>query len=563
MTDLSTIHRLARPRPVRAPRGSAISCANWQIEAAYRMIQNNLDPEVAENPDALVVYGGIGKAARNWDCFEAILVALKKLGADETLLIQSGKPVGVFRTHADAPRVLIANSNLVPKWATWEHFDELDRKGLMMFGQMTAGSWIYIGSQGIVQGTYETFVEAGRQHYDGNLAGRWILTAGLGGMGGAQPLAATFAGAVSLTIECQQSRIDFRLRSRYLDEQAADLDDALARVAVHTAAKRAVSIGLLGNAAEILPELVRRGVKPDLVTDQTSAHDLVNGYLPPGWSVERWRAAQAESSQHAALRVAAAAGCATHVQAMLAFQKMGVPTVDYGNNIRQVAFDAGVANAFDFPGFVPAYIRPLFCRGKGPFRWVALSGDPEDIRKTDAKMKQLFADDAHLHRWLDMAGERIAFQGLPARICWIGLGERHRAGLAFNEMVHSGELKAPIVIGRDHLDAGSVASPNRETEAMKDGSDAVSDWPRLTALLNTAGGATWVSLHHGGGVGMGYSQHAGVVIVCDGSDAAARRIERVLWNDPATGVMRHADAGYADAVACAREQGLNLPMLDA
>ncbi|MGZ5156531.1 MAG: urocanate hydratase [Caldimonas sp.] len=563
MTDLSTIHRLARPRPVRAPRGSAISCANWQIEAAYRMIQNNLDPEVAENPDALVVYGGIGKAARNWDCFEAILVALKKLGADETLLIQSGKPVGVFRTHADAPRVLIANSNLVPKWATWEHFDELDRKGLMMFGQMTAGSWIYIGSQGIVQGTYETFVEAGRQHYDGNLAGRWILTAGLGGMGGAQPLAATFAGAVSLTIECQQSRIDFRLRSRYLDEQAADLDDALARVAAHTAAKRAVSIGLVGNAAEILPELVRRGVRPDLVTDQTSAHDLVNGYLPPGWSVERWRAAQAESSQHTALRVAAAAGCATHVQAMLAFQKMGVPTVDYGNNIRQVAFDAGVANAFDFPGFVPAYIRPLFCRGKGPFRWVALSGDPEDIRKTDAKMKQLFPDDAHLHRWLDMAGERIAFQGLPARICWIGLGERHRAGLAFNEMVHSGELKAPIVIGRDHLDAGSVASPNRETEAMKDGSDAVSDWPLLNALLNTAGGATWVSLHHGGGVGMGYSQHAGVVIVCDGSDAAARRIERVLWNDPATGVMRHADAGYADAVACAREQGLNLPMLDA
>ncbi|MGZ5275377.1 MAG: urocanate hydratase [Caldimonas sp.] len=563
MTDLSTIHRLARPRPVRAPRGSAISCANWQIEAAYRMIQNNLDPEVAENPDALVVYGGIGKAARNWDCFEAILVALKKLGADETLLIQSGKPVGVFRTHADAPRVLIANSNLVPKWATWEHFDELDRKGLMMFGQMTAGSWIYIGSQGIVQGTYETFVEAGRQHYDGNLAGRWILTAGLGGMGGAQPLAATFAGAVSLTIECQQSRIDFRLRSRYLDEQAADLDDALARVAAHTAAKRAVSIGLVGNAAEILPELVRRGVRPDLVTDQTSAHDLVNGYLPPGWSVERWRAAQAESSQHAALRVAAAAGCATHVQAMLAFQKMGVPTVDYGNNIRQVAFDAGVANAFDFPGFVPAYIRPLFCRGKGPFRWVALAGDPEDIRKTDAKMKQLFPDDAHLHRWLDMAGERIAFQGLPARICWIGLGERHRAGLAFNEMVRSGELKAPIVIGRDHLDAGSVASPNRETEAMKDGSDAVSDWPLLNALLNTAGGATWVSLHHGGGVGMGYSQHAGVVIVCDGSDAAARRIERVLWNDPATGVMRHADAGYADAVACAREQGLNLPMLDA
>ena len=563
MTDLSTIHRLAQARPVKSPRGSEISCANWQIEAAFRMIQNNLDPEVAENPDALVVYGGIGKAARNWDCFEAILEALRKLEEDETLLVQSGKPVGVFRTHVDAPRVLIANSNLVPKWATWEHFDELDRKGLMMFGQMTAGSWIYIGSQGIVQGTYETFVEAGRQHFGGSLAGRWILTAGLGGMGGAQPLAATFAGAVSLTVECQQSRIDFRLRSRYLDEQATDIDDALARIAKYTAGKRAVSIGLLGNAAEVLPELVRRGVRPDLVTDQTSAHDLVNGYLPPGWSVERWRAAQADSSQHAALRQAAAAGCATHVQAMLDFQAAGVATVDYGNNIRQVALDAGVKNAFAFPGFVPAYIRPLFCRGKGPFRWVALSGDPEDIRKTDAKMKELFPEDAHLHRWLDMAQERIAFQGLPARICWIGLGERHRAGLAFNEMVKSGELKAPIVIGRDHLDAGSVASPNRETEAMQDGSDAVSDWPLLNALLNTAGGATWVSLHHGGGVGMGYSQHAGVVIVCDGTDAAAKRIERVLWNDPATGVMRHADAGYEDAIRCAREQGLNLPMLGA
>jgi len=563
MTDLSPLHRLAQPRPVRSPRGTQLSCANWQIEAAFRMIQNNLDPEVAENPDALVVYGGIGKAARNWDCFEAILASLKKLKDDETLLVQSGKPVGVFRTHVDAPRVLIANSNLVPKWATWEHFDELDRKGLMMFGQMTAGSWIYIGSQGIVQGTHETFVEAGRQHYGGSLAGRWILTAGLGGMGGAQPLAATFAGAVSLNVECQQSRVDFRLRSRYLDEQATDLDDALARIAKYTAEKRAVSIGLLGNAAEVLPELVRRGVRPDLVTDQTSAHDLVNGYLPPGWSVERWRAAQADPEQHAALRQAAAAGCATHVQAMLDFQTAGVPTVDYGNNIRQVAFDAGVKNAFAFPGFVPAYIRPLFCRGKGPFRWVALSGDPEDIRKTDAKMKELFPEDAHLHRWLDMAGERIAFQGLPARICWIGLGERHRAGLAFNAMVKSGELKAPIVIGRDHLDAGSVASPNRETEAMKDGSDAVSDWPLLNALLNTAGGATWVSLHHGGGVGMGYSQHAGVVIVCDGSDAAAKRIERVLWNDPATGVMRHADAGYEDAVRCAREQGLDLPMLGA
>ncbi len=582
MTDLSQAHLSpgssvkspapavkTQPRVVRSPRGSEISCRNWLIEAAYRMLQNNLDPEVAENPDALVVYGGIGKAARNWDCFEAMLVALRRLGEDETLLVQSGKPVGVFRTHVDAPRVLIANSNLVPKWATWEHFDELDRKGLMMFGQMTAGSWIYIGSQGIVQGTYETFVEAGRQHYGGDLAGRWILSSGLGGMGGAQPLAASFAGACSLNIECQQSRIDFRLRSRYLDEQAVDLDDALARIARYTAEKKAVSIGLLGNAAELLPQLVQRarlrpeqgGIRPDLVTDQTSAHDLVNGYLPAGWTLAQWQAAQADASQHAALREAASRSCAVQVQAMLDFQALGVPTVDYGNNIRQVAFDAGVKNAFDFPGFVPAYIRPLFCRGAGPFRWVALSGDPEDIRKTDAKMKQLFPDNKHLHRWLDMAGERIAFQGLPARICWIGLGDRHRAGLAFNEMVASGELKAPIVIGRDHLDAGSVASPNRETEAMRDGSDAVSDWPMLNALLNTAGGATWVSLHHGGGVGMGYSQHAGVVIVCDGSDAAAKRIERVLWNDPATGVMRHADAGYEDAVACASEQGLDLPML--
>ena len=582
MTDLSQAHLSpgssvkspapavkAQPRVVRSPRGSEISCRNWLIEAAYRMLQNNLDPEVAENPDALVVYGGLGKAARNWECFEAMLVALRRLGEDETLLVQSGKPVGVFRTHVDAPRVLIANSNLVPKWATWEHFDELDRKGLMMFGQMTAGSWIYIGSQGIVQGTYETFVEAGRQHYGGDLAGRWILSSGLGGMGGAQPLAASFAGACSLNIECQQSRIDFRLRSRYLDEQAVDLDDALARIARYTAEKKAVSIGLLGNAAELLPQLVQRarlppeqgGIRPDLVTDQTSAHDLVNGYLPAGWTLAQWHAAQADDGQHAALREAASRSCAVQVQAMLDFQTLGVPTVDYGNNIRQVAFDAGVKNAFDFPGFVPAYIRPLFCRGVGPFRWVALSGDPEDIRKTDAKMKQLFPDNKHLHRWLDMAGERIAFQGLPARICWIGLGDRHRAGLAFNEMVASGELKAPIVIGRDHLDAGSVASPNRETEAMRDGSDAVSDWPMLNALLNTAGGATWVSLHHGGGVGMGYSQHAGVVIVCDGSDAAAKRIERVLWNDPATGVMRHADAGYEDAVACASEQGLDLPML--
>jgi len=565
MPDLSTSPATVGARPVRAPRGAALSCRNWLIEAPYRMIQNNLDPEVAENPDALVVYGGIGKAARDWASFEAILEALRALGEDETLLVQSGKPVGVFRTTVDSPRVLIANSNLVPKWATWEHFHELDRKGLMMFGQMTAGSWIYIGSQGIVQGTYETFVEAGRQHYAGDLRGRWILTAGLGGMGGAQPLAATFAGASSLVIECQQSRIDFRLRSRYLDEQASDVDDALARIVAHTRAKRAVSVGLLGNAAELLPELLRRarsgGPRPDLVTDQTSAHDLVNGYLPAGWTVAQWKAAQAEPAHHATLRDAAAQSCALHVDAMLGFRDLGIPVVDYGNNIRQVAFDAGVADAFAFPGFVPAYIRPLFCRGKGPFRWVALSGDPDDIKKTDAKLKELFPDDAHLHRWLDMAGERIAFQGLPARICWIGLGERHRAGLAFNAMVRSGELKAPIVIGRDHLDSGSVASPNRETEAMKDGTDAVSDWPMLNALLNTASGATWVSLHHGGGVGMGYSQHAGVVIVCDGSDAAAKRIERVLWNDPATGVMRHADAGYADAVACAREQGLKLPML--
>ncbi|HEY4958046.1 MAG TPA: urocanate hydratase [Caldimonas sp.] len=565
MPDLSTSPAVVGPHPVRAPRGTTLSCRNWLIEAAYRMIQNNLDPEVAENPDALVVYGGIGKAARDWPSYEAILKALRALGEDETLLVQSGKPVGVFRTTVDSPRVLIANSNLVPKWATWEHFHELDRKGLMMFGQMTAGSWIYIGSQGIVQGTYETFVEAGRQHYGGSLAGRWILTAGLGGMGGAQPLAATFAGASSLTIECQQSRIDFRLRSRYLDEQATDIDDALARMERHAKARRAVSVGLLGNAAELLPELLRRAqagaIRPDLVTDQTSAHDLVNGYLPAGWTVAQWKAAQAEPARHAALRDAAAKSCATHVQAMLDFQSLGIPVVDYGNNIRQVAFDEGVADAFAFPGFVPAYIRPLFCRGKGPFRWVALSGDPDDIRKTDAKMKELFPNDAGLHRWLDMAAERIAFQGLPARICWIGLGERDRAGLAFNAMVKSGELKAPIVIGRDHLDAGSVASPNRETESMKDGSDAVSDWPMLNALLNTAGGATWVSLHHGGGVGMGYSQHAGVVIVCDGSDAAAKRIERVLWNDPATGVMRHADAGYEEAKACAREQGLNLPML--
>jgi urocanate hydratase len=549
---------------VRAPRGPAISCANWQIEAAYRMIQNNLDPEVAENPDQLVVYGGIGKAARNWACFEGILDSLRKLKEDETLLVQSGKPVGVFRTHSEAPRVLLANSNLVPQWANWEHFNQLDRAGLMMYGQMTAGSWIYIGSQGIVQGTYETFVEAGRQHVGGSLAGRWVLTAGLGGMGGAQPLAATFAGACSLNIECQQSSIDFRLRTRYLDKQAATLDEALQLIALHTGRKEVVSVGLCGNAAEIIPELVRRaiagGPRPDIVTDQTSAHDIINGYLPSGWSVAQWKAAQQDSTQHAALKQAAGESCAVHVRALLEFHAMGIPTVDYGNNLRQVAKDFGVTNAFDYPGFVPAYVRPLFCKGIGPFRWVALSGDPEDIRKTDTKMKELFPDNAHLHRWLDMAGERIAFQGLPARICWIGLGERHRAGLAFNAMVKSGELKCPIVIGRDHLDSGSVASPNRETEAMQDGSDAVSDWPLLNALLNTASGATWVSIHHGGGVGMGYSQHSGVVIVCDGSDDAARRLERVLWNDPATGVMRHADAGYAVAQECAQAHQLNLPM---
>ncbi len=557
--------RSAPGRVVRAPHGSTLHCKSWLTEAAFRMLQNNLDPDVAERPEELVVYGGIGRAARDWACFDKILECLRVLEDDESLLIQSGKPVGVFKTHTDAPRVLLANSNLVPKWATWEHFHELDRQGLFMYGQMTAGSWIYIGTQGIVQGTYETFAEAGRQHFGGDMAGRWILTAGLGGMGGAQPLAASFAGAVSLTIECQQASIDFRLRTRYLDKQARDLDDALALVAHHTARREAVSIGLLGNAAELLPELVRRakagGPKPDLVTDQTSAHDLIHGYLPAGWSVEQWRAAQEDSAQHARLTAAAAKSCAVHVRAMLDFHAMGVATVDYGNNIRQVALDEGVTNAFDFPGFVPAYIRPLFCEGKGPFRWVALSGDPEDIRKTDAKIKQLFPHNAHVHRWLDMAGERIAFQGLPARICWLALGERHLAGLAFNEMVRSGELKAPIVIGRDHLDTGSVASPNRETEAMRDGTDAVSDWPLLNALLNVAGGATWVSLHHGGGVGMGYSQHAGMVIVADGTDAAAKRLARVLVNDSGSGVMRHADAGYELACRTAREQHLNLPML--
>ncbi len=555
---MSTPTRHDPTRVIRAPRGRELSCRSWLTEAALRMLMNNLDPEVAENPAELVVYGGIGRAARNWECFDAIVAALKELGEDETLLIQSGKPVGVLRTHPDAPRVLLANSNLVPRWATWEHFHELDRKGLMMYGQMTAGSWIYIGSQGIVQGTYETFAEMGRQHYGGNLAGRWILTAGLGGMGGAQPLAAAMAGAASLNIECQQSRIDMRLRTRYLDEQATDLDDALARIARHTAEGRAVSVGLLGNAAEILPELVRRGVKPDAVTDQTSAHDPVNGYLPRGWTVEEWfqrRKADPEGTARAAK-----ASMRDHVEAMLALHDRGVPTFDYGNNIRQVARDEGLGRAFAFPGFVPAYVRPLFCRGIGPFRWAALSGDPADIAKTDAKVRELIPDDAHLHRWLDMASQRIAFQGLPARICWVGLGQRHRLALAFNQMVRTGELSAPVVIGRDHLDSGSVASPNRETEAMLDGSDAVSDWPLLNAMGAVAGGATWVSLHHGGGVGMGYSQHSGVVIVCDGSEAADRRLERVLWNDPAMGVYRHHDAGYAIASECAREQGLKLPM---
>ena len=546
-------------RSIRAPRGATLNCKSWLTEAPYRMLQNNLDAEVAENPAELVVYGGIGRAARDWDCFDAILETLKTLGDDETLLVQSGKPVGVFPTHADAPRVLIANSNLVPHWATWEHFNELDRKGLMMYGQMTAGSWIYIGSQGIVQGTYETFVEMGRQHYGGSLKGKWLLTAGLGGMGGAQPLAASLAGMSSLNIECRQTSIDFRLKTRYVDEQAADLDDALARIAKYTASGEAKSIALLGNAADILPELVKRGVRPDCVTDQTSAHDPVHGYLPIGWSVEQWLDEQKANPDK--VRDAAKKSMRVHVEAMLAFHAAGIPTVDYGNNIRQMAKDEGCENAFDFPGFVPAYVRPLFCRGVGPFRWVALSGDPEDIYKTDAKVKELIADDAHLHNWLDMARERISFQGLPARICWVGLGLRHKLGLAFNEMVRNGELKAPIVIGRDHLDSGSVASPNRETEAMRDGCDAVSDWPLLNAMLNVAGGATWVSLHHGGGVGMGYSQHSGVVIVCDGSEAADKRIARVLWNDPGTGVMRHADAGYEIAQQCAREQGLKLPML--
>ena len=546
-------------RKIRAAHGTVLEARSWLTEAPLRMLRNNLDPQVAERPEELVVYGGIGRAARDWECFDQIVASLKALGDDETLLIQSGKPVGVFRTHADAPRVLIANSNLVPHWANWEHFAELDRKGLMMYGQMTAGSWIYIGSQGIVQGTYETFVEMGRRHYGGDLAGRWILTAGLGGMGGAQPLAATMAGASLLAIECQPSRIQKRLATGYLDAEAGSLDEALQLIEGAVRDKRALSVGLCGNVAEILPELLKRNVRPDALTDQTSAHDPVNGYLPIGWTLGEWESQRA--ADPAAVARAAKRSMAQHVEAMLEFQRRGVPTFDYGNNIRQVAFDEGVKDAFAFPGFVPAYIRPLFCRGVGPFRWVALSGDPEDINRTDQKVKELIPDDPHLHRWLDMARARIKFQGLPARICWVGLGERHRLGLAFNAMVASGELRAPIVIGRDHLDSGSVASPNRETEAMLDGSDAVSDWPLLNALLNTASGATWVSFHHGGGVGMGYSQHAGVVIVCDGTAAAARRIERVLWNDPATGVMRHADAGYAEAVKCAHEQGLNLPMV--
>ena len=547
-------------RVIRAPTGRTLSAKSWQTEAPLRMLMNNLDPDVAERPGDLVVYGGIGKAARDWASFDAICATLRRLEADETLLVQSGKPVGVFRTHADAPRVLIANSNLVPRWATWDHFRELDRKGLMMYGQMTAGSWIYIGSQGIVQGTYETFVEAGRQHYGGDLTGRWILTAGLGGMGGAQPLAATMAGASMLAVECQPSRIEMRLRTGYLDRQAATLDEALDIV---QSAKTPVSVGLLGNAADVFPELVRRmkagGPRPDIVTDQTSAHDPVHGYLPQGWDLVRWETAQERDP--ASVERAAKTSMAGHVRAMLDFHRMGVPTVDYGNNIRQMAQEEGVADAFDFPGFVPAYIRPLFCRGIGPFRWAALSGNAEDIYRTDARVKELLPDNKPLHRWLDMARERIKFQGLPARICWVGLGDRHRLGLAFNDMVASGEVEAPLVIGRDHLDSGSVASPNRETESMQDGSDAVSDWPLLNALLNCASGATWVSIHHGGGVGMGFSQHAGMVIVADGTPEAARRLERVLWNDPATGVMRHADAGYQTAIDCAAENGLDLPSI--
>jgi len=549
--------RLDNSRVIRSPRGPEISARSWLTEAPLRMLMNNLDPDVAERPEALVVYGGIGRAARDWESFDAICAVLRRLEGDQTLLVQSGKPVGVFRTHPDAPRVLIANSNLVPRWATWDHFNELDRKGLAMYGQMTAGSWIYIGAQGIVQGTFETFAELGRQHYGGDLSGRWILTAGLGGMGGAQPLAAVMAGASCLAVECQASRIEMRLRTGYLDVMSQDLDEALSLIEKSCAEKKPLSVGLIGNAAEIFPELFRRGVRPDAVTDQTSAHDPINGYLPAGWSVADWT--RRRESDPKAVEAAARASMAAQVRAMLDFHRAGVPTVDYGNNIRQMALEEGVEDAFDFPGFVPAYIRPLFCRGIGPFRWAALSGDPEDIYRTDAKVKELMPHDRHLHAWLELAREKIRFQGLPARICWVGLGDRHRLGLAFNQMVASGEVSAPIVIGRDHLDSGSVASPNRETEAMKDGSDAVSDWPLLNALLNCASGATWVSIHHGGGVGMGFSQHAGMVVVCDGTEAAARRIERVLWNDPATGVMRHADAGYDAALDCAREHGLDLP----
>lgn len=549
--------RLDTSRVIRAPRGPEKSCKSWLTEAALRMLMNNLDPDVAENPQALVVYGGIGRAARNWECFDQIVATLKQLNDDETLLIQSGKPVGVFKTHKDAPRVLLANSNLVPHWATWDKFHELDKKGLMMYGQMTAGSWIYIGSQGIVQGTYETFVAMGKQHFGGRLKGKWILTGGLGGMGGAQPLAAVMAGACMLAVECDETRIDMRLRTRYLDHKARTLDEALTLINTACAKGDAISVGLLGNAAEIFADMVKRGIKPDAVTDQTSAHDPLNGYLPIGWTIEQAKTLRVSDPQRVIRE--AKKSMAVQVNAMLAFWQQGIPVVDYGNNIRQMAFEEGVKNAFDFPGFVPAYVRPLFCEGIGPFRWVALSGDPEDIKKTDAKVKELIPDNPHLHNWLDMAEKRIAFQGLPARICWVGLGDRHRLGLAFNEMVKNGEVKGPIVIGRDHLDSGSVSSPNRETESMKDGSDAVSDWPLLNALLNTAGGATWVSLHHGGGVGMGFSQHSGVVIVCDGSDDAAARIGRVLWNDPATGVMRHADAGYDIAIHCAKEKQLNLP----
>ena len=546
-------------RDIYPPTGPNLNAKSWMTEAPLRMLMNNLHPDVAENPHELVVYGGIGRAARTWQDFDTIVASLKDLEDDETLVVQSGKPIAIVKTHTDAPRVLIANSNLVPHWATWDHFNELDKKGLAMYGQMTAGSWIYIGSQGSVQGTYETFVEAGRQHYDGDLKGKWILTGGLGGMGGAQPLAAVMAGACCLAVECNPESIDFRLRTKYVDERADTLDEALAMIEKWTAAGEAKSVGLLGNAADVFPELYKRGIRPDMVTDQTSAHDPLHGYLPQGWSMAEWKDKQ--ESDPKAVENAARASMKTHVAAMVDFWNAGVPTLDYGNNIRQVALEEGLENAFAFPGFVPAYIRPLFCRGIGPFRWAALSGDPEDIYKTDAKMKELFPENTHLHNWLDMAQERIAFQGLPARICWIGLGDRHRAGLAFNEMVASGELKAPVVIGRDHLDSGSVASPNRETEAMKDGSDAVSDWPLLNALVNTASGATWVSIHHGGGVGMGFSQHSGVVICADGTPEAAKRIERVLWNDPASGVWRHADAGYEEAIECAKANGLRLPRI--